>query len=1007
MQSLTPMRHESVARIITLSAVGAIYYFLLPEIQNRPLTAIFVGIALVVLFAVTQFLIGVWKQELEDDAKKVLGNGIRVLASSIFHWGCTFSPGAQKKYFQYLIRSNAVLNDRSFELSSDNRLELRQVFVELRIAPGKNRSRTLGHILSKSEFQGNRSIWQFLYAFRNQELGLAIIGPPGSGKTTLLHHVLLTYAENNQWRHLTKAKVPLFLYLREHAGTIAANADITLGEIAQDAVAKQLMRYAKLALPKMWFESQLRRGNCIVLLDGLDEIPDIGLRKAMSTWVDDQIQSYCRCRFLITARPQGFESAPLVQTQILNVQPFNSSQVRQFVHRWYLANEIVSSGNRNNRAVRIRSCDHATDLLKRLAAMPALNDLTVNPLLLTMITMVHRNHAKLPGSRVQLYAAICHVLLDRRRDAGGAKSTLTCEQQLSVLRPLAASMMARRVRDLGTDEINSLIATALRKVGLSESQRITFLADLQANSGLLIEHEPGKWGFAHLTFQEYLTSTQWAEDWHEERPWAELVHDDWWHEVIRLYCIQPKQDASPVVLACLAKTTSVTLELLVDCLANFSQLSPALQASTKSLFSKMLKPPFTENWNLAVETNIKRRTRVSWNAIATAVEIDFLPLTNCELQLFLQELAPNDCAFRPKHWLGGVYPEGQAEAPAVGVSFEAARSFCFWITARQNPGTWKYRLPNVREIDCEAHVSLIDKFAVWCTNDVGSPILYGPATEKRNQVVSQLINASRSRTSQSELAFYAAIPEVPRNFMEVASLLDRDLPTLINNDEPLVHAFVTALCCALGRTPRNLRSQDMLKELKLAFAPSPDLNLALTIIVELSRNLHRDFSLRIPQLVPCEGVKARPSDWAALLSHARDLFGKLEKTKTLDDCRLQVSVACPLLIKIIPLVSGSWINRIILLHSLLRLIETCEQQALRKSNNRYQATVFKLILSGLLDDSRFPPIKRRLLKAFRIKDHASTLSAAAFWQKEFEFLLMEEKLQPLGTVLLARERAFH
>ncbi len=47
----------------------------------------------------------------------------------------------------------------------------------------------------------------------------------------------------------------------------------------------------------------------------------------------------------------------------------------------------------------------------RLDGAPGLYDLTVNPLLLTMIATVHRYRGALPGSRVDLNGEICQVML--------------------------------------------------------------------------------------------------------------------------------------------------------------------------------------------------------------------------------------------------------------------------------------------------------------------------------------------------------------------------------------------------------------------------------------------------------------------------------------------------------------------------------------------------------------------------------------------------------------------
>src|SRR6185312_7622461 len=98
--------------------------------------------------------------------------------------------------------------------------------------------------------------------------------------------------------------------------------------------------------------------------------------------------------------------------------------------------------------VEMKARDGAEDLLQRLAHSQTLTDLAVNPLLLTMITNVHRYRSSLPGRRVELYAEICEVFLGKRQQARGMELDLTPTQKKRVLQPLAFHMMCTENRDI-------------------------------------------------------------------------------------------------------------------------------------------------------------------------------------------------------------------------------------------------------------------------------------------------------------------------------------------------------------------------------------------------------------------------------------------------------------------------------------------------------------------------------------------------------------------------------
>src|ERR1044072_3136705 len=106
---------------------------------------------------------------------------------------------------------------------------------------------------------------------------------------------------------------------------------------------------------------------------------------------------------------------------------------------------------------------------------PSLTDLTENPLLLTMIAMVHRYHGALPKSRVELYAEICEVLLGRWRQAKGVSDPLSAAQKLGVLRTLAANMMERKLRDIKTDAAMAIVKAPLKRVGFTGKSVDSFL----------------------------------------------------------------------------------------------------------------------------------------------------------------------------------------------------------------------------------------------------------------------------------------------------------------------------------------------------------------------------------------------------------------------------------------------------------------------------------------------------------------------------------------------------
>ena len=82
-------------------------------------------------------------------------------------------------------------------------------------------------------------------------------------------------------------------------------------------LSRRVVRGAGHHAPARLFRARLRRGRCLVLLDGLDEVADEAERRAMSAWVDRLVAVYPDNRYVVTSRPPGYERAPLGKFTVL------------------------------------------------------------------------------------------------------------------------------------------------------------------------------------------------------------------------------------------------------------------------------------------------------------------------------------------------------------------------------------------------------------------------------------------------------------------------------------------------------------------------------------------------------------------------------------------------------------------------------------------------------------------------------------------------------------------
>ncbi|MBD2774970.1 hypothetical protein [Iningainema tapete] len=105
----------------------------------------------------------------------------------------------------------------------------------------------------------------------------------------------------------------------------------------------------------------------------------------------------------------------------------------------------------------------------------------------------------------------------------------------------------------------------------------------------------------------------------------------------------------------------------------------------------------TEKFNLAANVMLSRRLK-NLLRIDENVEIDISYITCAEYQLFIDEMLKVGKHRQPDHWTTDRFPPGDAKKPIVGVRGSYAEEFCKWLTQQHLAQDFRYRLPNLAEI---------------------------------------------------------------------------------------------------------------------------------------------------------------------------------------------------------------------------------------------------------------------------------------------------------------------
>jgi formylglycine-generating enzyme required for sulfatase activity/energy-coupling factor transporter ATP-binding protein EcfA2 len=387
---------------------------------------------------------------------------------------------------------------------------------------------------------------------------LVIIGDPGSGKTTLLTYLALTYARDlrdnagtvqDRLKLKEQGLLPILLPLRDLGQYIkmqhtdpGGDGPALLIDYLQDYYAAQSIQ-----LPKDFFARPLESNAAVILLDGMDEVADIRLRQRVARIIEKFAVRYPGNRFVVTSREVGYEGAARISAEfgLVKVRNFNPDEVRQFVHDWTCAIEITLAEHESPDIVRIAE-EQAERLIRAIEGNSRISDLAVNPLLLTVIALVHRYRAALPERRSELYEEAVEVLLARWDEAKGleietmlAGRPLDAGDRRALLEPVAFWLHERQQREIDLDSLRSLLLHPFKNMAAGDAAIASkaveaFLKLIGERSGLIIERGVGVYSFAHLTFQEYLAARAVADREDAISYTLSRLGSPWWREVILL-----------------------------------------------------------------------------------------------------------------------------------------------------------------------------------------------------------------------------------------------------------------------------------------------------------------------------------------------------------------------------------------------------------------------------------------------------------------------------------------
>ncbi|MFG2306549.1 NACHT domain-containing protein [Actinacidiphila glaucinigra] len=418
----------------------------------------------------------------------------------------------ERRYLDYVAKKYGRLTIHGLDLAdAPDRWPLDTAYLSLEAVPSSGPAEG-----GTEESAGPRAADRALAAHER----VLLRGEAGSGKTTLVQWLATACARQDPdegMAHL-EDRIPFVLPLR----TLTRHGERLPAPRGFLAAAGCPLAGTQ---PAGWEARVLAEGRGLLLVDGIDEIPDAERRRTRA-WLGDLLDAHPGNRWLVTSRPSAVREDWLAAEGFteLALTPMGPADVAAFVGRWHAAAGPEAAG-------------YAEGLLAALRAEPDLGRLATNPLMCGLICALHHDRrGYLPRARKDLYAAALSMLLVRRdREREAAVVPLREEAQTELLQRLAYWLVrnGRTEMDLGRAE--AVVARALPAVpeaaALGDAGAV--LAHLLDRGGVLRRAAPGSVDFVHRTFQDHLGARA-AVDEGDFGLLAAHAADDRWEDVLRM-----------------------------------------------------------------------------------------------------------------------------------------------------------------------------------------------------------------------------------------------------------------------------------------------------------------------------------------------------------------------------------------------------------------------------------------------------------------------------------------
>lgn len=312
-------------------------------------------------------------------------------------------------------------------------------------------------------------------------LGNVILcGTGGIGKSMMMRYLLLHFAE----QHHDIALLPILASLKNFTEQTTSLETFIFNAVHEF---DRELEFDK-------FETALTTGKCLILLDGLDEIPGSARHKFDSA-LSSFMKAYRQNQIVISSRPTS-NFVQFGHFLVFDVEPFSKEKALELIDKLEYHNPEAKAKFRD-------------DLDKKLYLSH--KQFASNPLLLTIMLMTYTSYGEVPA-KCHIFYAKAYETMARLHDASKGAYVRPMHTELSpedfsvYFAEFCARTYKAEILEFTEKTFTDCMTKVIRHVGgVTKASPRDFLLDLTENLCIMYR-EGDKYYFIHRSFQEYFSA---------------------------------------------------------------------------------------------------------------------------------------------------------------------------------------------------------------------------------------------------------------------------------------------------------------------------------------------------------------------------------------------------------------------------------------------------------------------------------------------------------------------